>query len=48
VNGSKWTVDPSLLTIDEAWIDARVPYPTDDYLQKNFNNAGQFVNDRKF
>lgn len=41
--GQKWTVDPSLLTVNKAWIDARVPYPTDDYLQQVFNNASQFI-----
>lgn len=41
--GSKWAVDPSLLTINKAWIDERVPYPTDTYLQQIFNNASQFV-----
>lgn len=36
--GAKWTVDPSLLALDKAWIDERVPYPTDAYLQSIFNN----------
>ena len=39
--GDKWSVDPSLLHINEAWIDERVANITDDYLQSIFNNISQ-------
>ncbi|CAF0883895.1 unnamed protein product [Adineta steineri] len=46
--GLKWTVDPSLANIDKTWIDARVPVPTEAYLQSIFNNARQFVNNKTY
>ena len=39
--GPKWNVDPSLFEVDKSWIDARVAYMTDDYLQNIFNNISQ-------
>lgn len=38
-SGSKWNVDPSLMAISESWIDARVPYPTDAYLDAIFGTG---------
>ncbi|CAF1080517.1 unnamed protein product [Adineta ricciae] len=42
--GLKWNVDTSLSNVDKAWIDARVPYPTEAYLKTIFGNAGQSGN----
>ncbi|UJR30293.1 hypothetical protein I4U23_017831 [Adineta vaga] len=41
--GLKWNVDPSLSNVDRAWIDARVPVPTEAYLQKIFDDAGKSI-----
>jgi len=39
-SGPNWNVDLSLVTVDRAWIDARVPYMNMSYIENIFNSFG--------